>query len=106
MERELFSGAARDAHQQGQAEFFAAMENDLLLEPVQVRLITHGAAGMSGPRATADSKAGPMRAASLTEVAAGEEFPAVFPDMMKEVVPVAMEGDSMVEDVVNRKPLQ
>jgi hypothetical protein len=80
------------------------MVQDLLPESVQAHLTTHVTAGLNVPQATADSKAGPMQAASLREVAAaveeGEEFPAVFPVRASEAALVVIEEGSMVEGVV------
>lgn len=104
MAHNLFSEAARDVYRRGQARFFEVTEQDLLPELVQVHLSAPVTAGLSGPRATADSKAGPLRAASPAEAAAGEEFP---PAVLQVEVPVVVEEeDSMVEGVVNGKPLE
>lgn len=105
----LFSREARDVHRRGAAGYFGvmAMEKDLLSGLVQahlsIRVVT---AGLSGPQATADSRVGLTRAASLREAVAGEVLPPVFPLVIKKAVPAVMEEDSMVEDVVKGKPLR
>lgn len=79
------------------------MVQDLLPGSVQAHLTTRVTAGLNGPQATADSKAGPMQAASLGQVAEEalkEEFPAVFPVRASEVVSVVIGEGSMAEGVV------
>ena len=74
------------------------MEQDLHPERVPAPMIAPAITGWRGQRATVDSKAGPMRAASL------KGFPAGFLVAMKEVIPVAMEEDPAAEGIVEGKP--
>jgi hypothetical protein len=92
------------------------MEKGLLPELVQVHISARVTASSSGPRATADSKAVPMRAASriksLAAVAAVrfplvlpvrirvDEVPVVVPVVPYKEVPAAVVEASMVERVV------
>jgi hypothetical protein len=114
-----FSGEAREAHRRGPAGSFAVMDKGLLPELVQVHLSDRVTAGSSGPRATADSKAVPMRAASRIKALAAVRFPRAFPVRIRvdkapvvvpvlpdEEVPAAMVEASMEENVVKGKPLQ
>jgi hypothetical protein len=89
------------------------MEKSLLPELVQVHFSDRVTASSSGPRATEDSKAVQMRAASRIKSLAAVQFPRVFlvilkveevpvvvPAVMYREVPAAMVEDSMVEGVV------
>ncbi|NTW57800.1 MAG: hypothetical protein HGB21_00600 [Nitrospirae bacterium] len=89
------------------------MEKGLLPELVQVHFSARVTVSSSGPRATEDSKAVPMRAVSRIKYLAAGRFPRLFPVRIKveEVqvvvpvvmygeVPAAMVADSMVEGVV------
>lgn len=77
-----------------------------LPEPVQVPMSTRGITGLSGPRATADFKAGPMRAASRMEAAAGKEFPAVFPVGINDLIRMVTQEDPVAEAAVKGKPMK
>ena len=109
MGRALFSIAVRDVHPQGQAGFSEVMEQDPPPEPVQVHLSARVTVALIGPRATADFKAGPMRAELLREAVAivpsvgmsAEEVTAVVLVVIMAVLVEMVVEDTMVEDVVN-----
>jgi hypothetical protein len=95
------------------------MEKGLLPELVQVHISARVTAGSSGPRATADSKAVPLRAASRITAVASVRFPLVLPVrirvdkapvvvpvLLDEEVPAAIAEASMEESVAKGKHLQ